>query len=261
MTIGAIGSIGGTWPNTAAKKTDATSTDFADTMDAATATDTDPRAEDVAAAGLVSAAQGLPNGSYDFTRISPRQMLVVGRALVSGDAVSAPGIAGAMTLAEQTQAADTPVNFFAYLNQQAGANEKAPGGMSTAFGQRASLAVLTRVQSGSGVPIAYDDNYPTAPRAMTAEEANTKLKAAITAFRKEAALTPAQRIRRDVLKDMKLTEDDLKAMPEAEREVAEKKIGEEVARRLKLIGLAPDDGKPANAGRSAATTLADTGAD
>lgn len=201
------------------------------------ATDPIAAAAYVAGARQVSVAQGLADGAVDFTRITPRQMLIAGGAMVATGRASAGSMAGVLDLAAQTSDRDTPVNFFAYLNQQAAANEQAPGGMGLAFGQRASVAVMTHVHRADGLPITYDDHYPTAPRPPSAEEINTRLKTAIESFRKEASLTPAQRMRREVLKSLNLTEDALKAMPEADREAAEKKIGEEIARRLALLGL------------------------
>ena len=218
----------------------------------------DPAAAPVFAEGArqVSIAQGLPGGRHDFTRITPRQMRIVGGAMIADGTTTRAGLAGVLDLAGRDPESATPVNFFAYLHQQAGENEKTPGGMGTAFQQRASIAVMTRAQSAGGVPITYDDNYPTAPRSLTVEEVNTKLKAAIVAFTKEASMTPAQRIRRDALKDMKLTEDELKAMAPAEREVAEKKIGEEVARRLELLGPGKGAGKQAAEERPVASLVA-----
>ena len=70
----------------------------------------------------------------------------------------------------------------------------------------------------------------------------------MSAFTKEARMTPAQRIRRDVLKDHRLTEESLAAMTPAERKVIEDRIApiikrrvevaeEEARRRGKQIGL------------------------
>lgn len=204
---------------------------------------TDPAAAGAFAEGArqVSTAQGLPEGIYDFTYITPRQMTIVGGALIAKGIVKPSALAGALDLVGQADASDEPINVFAYLHQQAGQNEKTAGGMAVAFQQKASTAILTRLHGEWGIPITYDDNYPTAPHSLTAEEVGIKMKEAIAAFVKEASLTPAQRIRRDVLKDMKITEDDLKAMPPADRELAEKTIGEEVARRLEKLGLDRND--------------------
>lgn len=206
---------------------------FASMLDDAAAASAD-------SAAAISAAQGLPIGVYDFTRITPRQMTVAGRALIVEGRVGAAGLAGAMTLAAAVtgEAGDRPVDMFAYLSHEASLNEKTVGGMTAAFEQRASIAALTRVQGATGVAITYDDRYPGAPKTPTAAEIDAKLSAAIEAFRKEASLTPAQRIRRDVLKDKDLTEEQLKSMPAEQREIAEKAIGEEVARRLTLTGAA-----------------------
>lgn len=76
------------------------------------------------------------------------------------------------------------------------------------------------------------------PDASTASNDDTaaKLKEALDDFKKEASMTPAQRARRDVLKSMNLSEDDLKAMPDDRRQAIEKSISDEVARRLQLTG-------------------------
>jgi hypothetical protein len=52
-------------------------------------------------------------------------------------------------------------------------------------------------------------------------------------FLKEARMTPQQRIRRDVLKENNLTEDDLTAMSPAERKAIEDKIAPAIAKRVK----------------------------
>jgi hypothetical protein len=61
-----------------------------------------------------------------------------------------------------------------------------------------------------------------------------KLRDALTAFEKETRMTSAERARRDILEDMELTEDALKAMPAEKRNVIEDAIAKEVAKRLAL---------------------------
>jgi hypothetical protein len=76
-----------------------------------------------------------------------------------------------------------------------------------------------------------------APRAVDASAPpmpSDKLRDALTAFEKEARMTPAERARRDILEDMELTEDALKAMPAEKRNVIEDAIAKEVAKRLAL---------------------------
>lgn len=53
-------------------------------------------------------------------------------------------------------------------------------------------------------------------------------------FRKEATKTPAERMREQVLKEMELTEDDIKAMSGEERKTVEQQISDEVVRRLRM---------------------------
>ena len=76
-----------------------------------------------------------------------------------------------------------------------------------------------------------------APRTVDASAPpmpSDKLRDALTAFEKEARMTPAERARRDILEDMELTEDALKAMPAEKRSVIEDAIAKEVAKRLAL---------------------------
>ncbi|KQN79894.1 hypothetical protein ASE90_16335 [Sphingomonas sp. Leaf67] len=62
-----------------------------------------------------------------------------------------------------------------------------------------------------------------------------RLDEAVAAFKKELSLTPAQRVRRDVLKIMDLTEEAIEALPPKERVEAEQKVAMEVARRMKTM--------------------------
>lgn len=70
--------------------------------------------------------------------------------------------------------------------------------------------------------------------ASTPSMPSDKLRDALTAFEKEARMTPAERARRDILEDMELTEDALKAMPAEKRNTIEDAIAKEVAKRLAL---------------------------
>lgn len=58
---------------------------------------------------------------------------------------------------------------------------------------------------------------------------------ALDAFKKEAQMTPRERIRRDVLKESRLTEESLAAMEPKDRDAAEQKIKAEVDRRLAAV--------------------------
>jgi hypothetical protein len=191
--------------------------------------------------------EAIAPGRLDFCRISPRAMQQAAKDLVASGRVGAAGLAEAVALTDASDAPDTPINMIAYLRHEASQNEKTPGAMTLAFRQKAALAALIHVQREEGAAVVYDRDFPTAPRDLTAEEINAKLKQAIDAFRKEAELTPAQRLakklRAEVMKDMKVSEDDLKAMPQADRALLEQKIGDEVARRLALLGCAAVEGK------------------
>jgi hypothetical protein len=68
--------------------------------------------------------------------------------------------------------------------------------------------------------------------ASTPSMPSDKLRDALTAFEKEARMTPAERARRDILEDMELTEEALKAMPAGKRNAIEDSIAKEVATQL-----------------------------
>lgn len=73
--------------------------------------------------------------------------------------------------------------------------------------------------------------------ASAAEEAteSATLKEALAAFKKELSMTPAERVRRDVLKSMDLTEEAIETLPPKERAEVEQKVAMEVARRMKIM--------------------------
>ncbi|MDJ0275829.1 hypothetical protein QLH51_03280 [Sphingomonas sp. 2R-10] len=48
-------------------------------------------------------------------------------------------------------------------------------------------------------------------------------------------MTPAERMRRDVLKSMNLTEEAIEALPAEERVETEERIAREVARRMEIM--------------------------
>lgn len=113
-----------------------------------------------------------------------------------------------------------------------------PGG-GAGFGD--VLDALTTRAGGAAGSKSAASAPPPATEGMTA-----KLKAAMDAFRDQASMTPAQRLakrlRADVLQAMKLSESDIKAMPAAERAVVEQKVGDEVARRMAMLGFGGDRG-------------------
>lgn len=88
-------------------------------------------------------------------------------------------------------------------------------------------------------------------RATPATADTDRLDAALAAFRKELSLTPAERVRRDVLKSMDLTEEAIEALPPKERVEAEQKVAMEVARRMKIM----QGGSAAAAGSTAVAAL------
>jgi hypothetical protein len=57
---------------------------------------------------------------------------------------------------------------------------------------------------------------------------------ALATFRKEASMTRQERIRRDVVKAMELTEEAIDAMPPALQKDVEYRVAAEVARRMKV---------------------------
>lgn len=88
-------------------------------------------------------------------------------------------------------------------------------------------------------------------RATAATADTDRLDAALAAFRKELSLTPAERVRRDVLKSMDLTEEAIEALPPKERVEVEQKVAMEVARRMKIM----QGGSAAAAGSTAVAAL------
>ncbi len=79
-----------------------------------------------------------------------------------------------------------------------------------------------------------DGGFERAFAARTRSAETDRLDAAIAAYRRESTMTPLERARRDVLQDMKLSEEQIAAMPPADREAVEKVIAEAVAKRLRL---------------------------
>lgn len=199
--------------------------------------------------GRAEAAEAGSADRIDFTRISPRQLGRVVSALVESGRVGAQTLAGATDLVQSRADVDTPLNMIAYLSHEAEANASAPGGLGMAFRQRAALTAMMGLQRDAGLPIVYDDRYPTAPQGRPTEDSSAKLKAAVAAFRAEAALTPAQRLakklRADIMREMKVGESDLKAMAPDARAALERRIDEEVARRMATLGFGGGDGKAA----------------
>lgn len=87
-----------------------------------------------------------------------------------------------------------------------------------------------------------DDGSPARSRTATkpasatiATKPSPTLTDALDAFKKEAQMTPRERIRRDVLKESRLTEESLAAMEPKDRDAAEQKIKAEVDRRLAAV--------------------------
>lgn len=184
-------------------------------------------------ARTVSAAQGLPEGRYDFSAMSPRELRIVTGHLVLS------GVARCDAMAQLTAPIDTgdgsttagaPTDWLATLNHRI-TDAKARVDGDAIYLESAGFT-LQRFHTKS-------DRAPGAgPLASSAPmTAGAKLDAALEAFRKEGKMTPAERMRRQVMKEMKITEDDLKAMPPEQRDATEKKIGEEVALRLKKLGI------------------------
>ncbi|EJL55848.1 hypothetical protein PMI09_02014 [Rhizobium sp. CF122] len=66
----------------------------------------------------------------------------------------------------------------------------------------------------------------------TEDPAKARHEAVASEFTDLANMTPAERIRAQILERLGLTEDDLKAMPPEEREAIEKQISDELKRQL-----------------------------
>ena len=184
-------------------------------------------------ARTVSAAQGLPEGRYDFSAMSPRELrIVTGHLVLSGaarfDAMAQ--LTAPIDTGDGGTTAGAPNDWLATLNDRiTDANARVDGG---AIYLDSARFTLQGFQTKSDRPAGAGPSASSAPVA-----AGAKLDAALEAFRKEGKMTPAERMRRQVMKEMKITEDDLKAMPPEQRDATEKKIGEEVALRLKKLGI------------------------
>ncbi|WP_426289604.1 hypothetical protein [Sphingomonas sp. DC4900] len=187
----------------------------------------------------VSAAQGLPEGRYDFTAMTPRELriatghLVMSGAVKFGDIVHLAMQARPMGPSGESVPIDRATDWFAVADDQI-ANARARHETGIIPYLQSATAALQRFQMKSDRPAGATTLASSTPSSATG---SAKLDAALEAFRKEGKMTPAERMRRQVMKEMKITEDDLKAMPPEQRDATEKKIGEEVALRLKKLGI------------------------
>lgn len=77
------------------------------------------------------------------------------------------------------------------------------------------------------------------PADTTARPASSELLDALEAFRKAATMTRHERIRRDVLEAMDLTQEAIDALPPTERKLVEEKVTAEVERRLRVVSGTP----------------------
>ncbi|WP_295560790.1 hypothetical protein [uncultured Sphingomonas sp.] len=187
----------------------------------------------------VSAAQGLPEGRYDFTAMTPRELriatghLVMSGAVKFGDIVHLAMQARPMGPSGESVPIDRATDWFAVADDQI-ANARARHETGIIPYLQSATAALQRFQMKSDRPAGATTLASSTSSSATG---SAKLDAALEAFRKEGKMTPAERMRRQVMKDMKITEDDLKAMPPDQRDAMEKTIGEEVALRLKKLGI------------------------
>lgn len=187
----------------------------------------------------VSAAQGLPEGRYDFTAMTPRELRIATGHLVMSGAVKFGDIVHLAMQARPTGPSgesvpiDRATDWFAVADDQI-ANARARHETGIIPYLQSATAALQRFQMKSDRPAGATTLASSTSSSATG---SAKLDAALEAFRKEGKMTPAERMRRQVMKEMKITEDDLKAMPPERRDAIEKKIGEEVALRLKKLGI------------------------
>lgn len=108
-----------------------------------------------------------------------------------------------------------------------------PGNGAADFADAFQSATIAATASPASFRTSHARSAETGP---TVEETESnKLNEAIAAFKKELSLTPAERVRRDVLKSMDLTEEAIDAMPAKERVEIEQKVAMEVARRMKVM--------------------------
>lgn len=182
----------------------------------------------------VSAAQGLPAGQYDFSAMSPRELRIVTGHLVTSGAVKFGDVAH-LTLQvvniDGSRLPDRPTDWYAVVDDQiASAKARHEDGVIPYL--QSAVDALQRFQAKSDRPAGVRSIVSSVPLRST-----VRLDAALEAFRKERRMTPAERVRRQVLQEMRLAEADLKAMPAEQRDPLEKTIGEEVALRLKTLGI------------------------
>ena len=97
-----------------------------------------------------------------------------------------------------------------------------------------ALAMQAQATAPPPAPASIPAAAKTEPLAVSKPSHGDKLAAAMTAFHREAKMTPLERARRDVLKDKSLTEELIRAMPPADREKTETMIAQEVMKRLRL---------------------------
>lgn len=110
----------------------------------------------------------------------------------------------------------------------------ASSGNGTAdFADAFQSATIAATASPASFRVSHGRSAETGP---TVEETESnKLNEAIAAFKKELSLTPAERVRRDVLKSMDLTEEAIEALPPEKRVEVEQRVAMEVARRMKIM--------------------------
>ncbi|KQM38085.1 hypothetical protein [Sphingomonas sp. Leaf10] len=91
-------------------------------------------------------------------------------------------------------------------------------------------AAVDKTGLAAGLPGRHEPQIAAAGDAESA-----RLNEAVAAFKKEISMTPAERVRRDVLKSMDLTEEAIKELSPKDRVEVEQKVAIEVARRMKIM--------------------------
>ncbi len=106
-------------------------------------------------------------------------------------------------------------------------------------GGAADFAATFAATATAAAPPSFTLSRPAPPRESdrtTSERVDAdRLDQALASFRKELSLTPAERVRRDVLKTMELTEEAIEALPPKERVEIEQKVAREVARQMAIM--------------------------
>lgn len=133
------------------------------------------------------------------------------------------------------------------------ANDSLRAGQAGSFAAALAAASQRNTSSqstGNGSSTSSDHSSELATRA---QEKASKHAALLQEFNDYMKKSPAERMREAILRQMNLTEDDLKAMPKEERQAVEKAINQRI--REHLLGHKPEEEAAAGSDDLAATPV------